>query len=168
MFDTGTPFADLRRDRLLKIDEGTTGRMSRKTMLLFDSFTVRREAVQYAIELAKRTNTGLVVLVLLSADEDDPEAADELSHELSRFEKSLIGHMESAQAAGISAEAVVKTGDPSSEFVKFLAASGSLQTIVWGGQQELARASVRGKKPHWLIRMKDVVECPVVVPSRKS
>jgi hypothetical protein len=136
--------------------------MARKTMLLFDSFTVRGEAVQYAIELAKRTNTGLVVLALLSADEDEfSEAGDE-------FEKSLIGHMESAQAAGISAEAVVKTGDPSSELVKFLATSGSLQTIVWGGQQELVGEGVRGKKSHWLTKLKDVVECPVVIPSKKA
>ena len=76
--------------------------------------------------------------------------------------------MEKARAAGVSVQAVVKTGDPSSELVKFLAASGSFQTIVWGGEQELARASVRGRKPHWLRKMKDVVECPVVVPSRKS
>jgi hypothetical protein len=138
-------------------------------MLLFDSFAVRGEAVQYAIELAKRTNTGLVVLALLSADEDDlSDAGGELPAKLSRFEESLIGHMESAQAAGISAEAVVKTGDPSSELVKYLAASGSLQTIVWGGQQELVREGVRGKKPHWLTKMKDVVECPVVIPSKKS
>ena len=143
--------------------------MARRTMLLFDSFAVRREAVQYAIELAKRTDTDLVVLVLLSVEEQDlAEAKEQIAERLTGIEETLIAHMEKAHAAGVSVEAVVKTGDPSSELVKFLAASGSFQTIVWGGQQELVRARVRGKKPHWLVKMKDVVECPVVVPSKKS
>jgi hypothetical protein len=130
-------------------------------MLLLDTFAVRRESVQYAIELAKRTNSDLVLLVLLSVEEPPAE-------HLTRLKKTLNSNVESAHVAGVSAEAVVKRGDPSSELVKFLAASGSIQTIVWGGQQELVHATARGKEPHWLVKMKDVVECPVVVPSRKS
>lgn len=142
--------------------------MSRTTMLLFDSLTVRREAVQYAIELAKRTNTGLVLLALLSPDGDDMlEVGSGVPNRLSQFEKSLMGHIQSAKEAGVSAEAIVKAGDPSSELVKFLATSGSLQTIVWGGQEQPPRTGFRGRKPHWLARMKEVVECPVVVPSKK-
>jgi hypothetical protein len=138
-------------------------------MLLFDSLAVRGEAVAYAIELAKRTKTDLVLLVLLAAEDCDlSEGREPLAEQLTLLEKTLVAHIKRARAAGVSAEAVVKTGDRVSELVKFLAASRSFQTIVWGGHRELADASVQRKRAHWLMKIKDTVECPVVVPSAKS
>jgi hypothetical protein len=143
--------------------------MARRTILLSDSQTVRPEAAQYAIEFAKRTNPDLVFLVLLSADEGDvSEIRGKSAEQLAGLERTLASQVERARAAGVSAEAVVKTGDPCSELVKFLAASGPFQTIVWGGRQEVPQAGARGPRPHWLAKIKDIVECPVVVPSRKA
>jgi hypothetical protein len=119
--------------------------------------------------LARRTSTDLVLLVLLPVEDHGLSGArDQLAQQASRLEAALMAHVERARDAGISAEAIVKTGDPLSELVKFLAAPGSLQTIVWGGHQELADTSARRKKTHWLMKMKDSVECPVVVPWTKS
>jgi len=138
--------------------------MARRTMLLSDSHAVRPEAAQYAIELAKRTSLDLVFLVLLPAVE---EGLCESGVESPDVLTTLTLHVERARAAGVSAEAVVKIGDPSSELVKFLAASGPFQTIVWGGRQASPQASAGGRRTHWLAKMKDVLECPVVVPSKK-
>jgi hypothetical protein len=137
-------------------------------MLLSDSLSVRGEAAAYAIELAKRTSTDLVFLVLVSVEDDGLlDGGDAFSQRLTHLEEALVAHVERARAAGVSAEAIVKDGDRLSELVKFLAASGSFQTIVWGGRGELADTRVRGKRAHWLMKIRDTVECPVVVPSAK-
>jgi hypothetical protein len=165
----GTGFAYEYGNRLPQTGEGSKGRTVRRTMLLSDSLTVRGDAVAYAIELAKRTNTDLVLLVLLSVDDHGLSYnGHQFAEQLTRLEKALLEHVAQARAAGVSGEAIVKTGDRSSELVKFLAVSGSFQTIVWGGHRELADTSARGKRSHWLMKMKDTVECPVVVPSTKS
>ena len=132
-------------------------------MLLFDSLSVREEAVEYSIELAKRMDYSLILLILLALDSEEVAYAKDF--EL-RAKEALQGPMKSARQAGVHAEAEVKVGNPGSELMKFLAGSRSIYTIVWGGPRKTG--DPRLNKAHWLNKMKDVLECPVVVPSRKS
>lgn len=143
---------------------------SRNIVVLFDSLFVRDEAVHYSIELAGRTDSALIFLLLLplKADQWDSSGRAEEEPLETRIKNLLIKHMEAAREKDISAEAVVRVGDPSSEFMKFLAGARVIQTIVWGGQNNLIDRKVRQRKSHWLIRMKDLIECPVVIPSVKS
>lgn len=138
--------------------------MSGKVMVLFDSLSVREEAVQYSIELAKRMDYALVILVLLALDSEDVKYANDFEV---RAREALEGPLMSAGQAGIPVEAEIRMGDPASELMKFLAGSRSVDTIIiWGGFRDVG--TTRLNKAHWLTRMKDVLECPVVVPSRKS
>ena len=139
--------------------------MAKKVMILLESFYVRREALQYSIELAKRMDSTLVFFLIIpleiceNADKTDPLEID--------VKDAMISHMDAAQRAGVSVEAVIRMGDPSSELMKFLAISRSIQTIVWGGEKDLINQRSVQKRAHWLVKLKDVVEIPVVIPSMK-
>jgi len=132
-------------------------------MVLFDSLSVRPEAVQYSIQLAKRMEYSLIILVLLALHSQEAEGTQDFNL---RIKETLRGLLYAAGQAGVQVEAEVRMGNPSSELMKFLARSRSVQTIVWGGPQELG--GQKRVKDHWLMRMKDGLGCPIVIPARKS
>ena len=137
--------------------------MSRTVMVLFDSLTVRKEAFHYAIELAKRMDYSLAVLVLIAHESGDEGAVGDIYR---RAKDTLRDPLESARRSGVHVEAEVRMGDPSSELMKYCAVSRSIQTIVWGGSLDVVQT--RGNRSHWFARMQKMLECPVVVPSMKS
>ncbi|MCP4756714.1 MAG: hypothetical protein GY866_38110 [Proteobacteria bacterium] len=136
-------------------------------MIVFDSLFICEEAVLYSIELAKRTNSSLSMLWLLPFQNNHKttekiEAADIERHLENDFGKQV----ETARNSDVPVEMIVSIGDPSSELLKFLAGSRSIRTIVWGGRSEPFQNKSKGK-PHWLVLMKENLECPVVVPLKK-
>jgi len=81
---------------------------------------------------------------------------------------TLMNHLGRAEMEDVSTQIIVRIGDPQSELMKFLAESSAIQTIVWGGRPDLVDSGARQKQPHWLVKTKGLVECPIVVPSLKS
>ena len=139
--------------------------MRDRIIVLFDSESMRRESLQYSIELAKRMNSDLVLLVIISF-ESGRNASDRIEHVLKRGQQakaSLRENTENIKNAGISVETAVRIGNPKSELVKYLAEAGRFEIIVWG-----ARPNLMKRKDHWLARIKDVLECPVVTPFLKN
>lgn len=139
--------------------------MRERIIVLFDSESMRRESLQYSIELAKRMNSDLVLLVIISF-ESERNASDRIEPLLKRGQQakaSLRENTENIKNAGIYVETAVRIGNPRSEFVKYLAEAGRFEIIVWGGEPNLMK-----KKDHWLSRMKDILESPVVTPFIKT
>jgi nucleotide-binding universal stress UspA family protein len=139
--------------------------MRSQIMVLFDSAAIRRESLQYSIELAKRMNSNLTLLVLLpfEASKTDSNGIEPMIKRGVKAEESLKKHLETIKNAGLSAETAVRIGNPRSELVKYVAEAGRFETIVWGARPDLMK-----KKDHWLVRMKDTLECPVVTPFIKN
>lgn len=139
--------------------------MRPKIMLLFDSAMIRRESLQYAIALAKRTNSDLSLLAVLPF-EVGRKTSNGFRPMIERglqAEESLEKHAETIRKAGIAAETTVRIGNPRSELVKYLAESGRFNIIIWG-----ARPDLMTSKDHWLVKMKNTLECPVVTPFKKN
>jgi hypothetical protein len=144
--------------------------MKRSILILMDSFSVRQEAVQYAIGLAKRMDFSVVILMILSqpvsaagAERENP--GGELR---ARAEQAVRESVEAIKKAGLPVEIQLKIGDPASELIKFLAGPMRFQTIIWASEPDLMNKKRAGARFHWLVKIKDVVECPVVVPFMKS
>ena len=134
-------------------------------MVLFESASIRRESLRYAIELAKRMNSNLILLVIL-AFEGRRKGSNGVETIIKRGEQakaSLENHIKTIQNEGISVETTVRIGNPRSELVKYLAENGRFEIIVWGGGPDMMK-----RKDHWLVRMKDVLKCPVVTPFIKT
>ena len=134
-------------------------------MALFDSASIRPEALQYSIELAKRMNSDLTLLAILpfEARRNDPNEIEPMIKRGLKAKASLKKHVETIQNAGISVETAVRIGNPKSELVKYLAESGRFEIIIWGAKPDLMK-----KKDHWLVGMKNTLECPVITPFIKN
>jgi hypothetical protein len=140
-----------------------------RILVLFDSQNAREEAVQYSIELAKRTDADLVFLALLDPESGEHGSSTDTNMVSNKDTNSMLKeYIRKAEEAHITATGDVKTGDPQSELMKFLAGSSSVRTIVWGGRRDVIESGTRRKKAHWLVKTKGALECPIVVPSMKS
>ena len=134
-------------------------------MVLFDSASIRPESIRYSIELAKRLNATLALLVILPF-EVRPTASGGIEPMIKRgaeAEKSLKKHIETIKNAGLAVQTDVRIGNPKSELVKYVAESGRFEIIIWGATPDLMK-----KKDHWLVRMKKTLECPVITPFIKN
>ena len=139
--------------------------MKPKIMVLFDSATIRREALQYSIELAKRMKSALILLMILSFEICGPNVNDiEPMMEIGiEAKESLKKHAQIIRNEGIPVETVIRIGNPRSELVKYVAEAGRAEIIVWGARPDLMK-----RKNHWFVQMKDILECPVVTPFIKN
>ncbi len=144
--------------------------MGSKVVLIFDDLSVRDEALHYAVELASRMSSDLVLLMLLPFEKKPPAyvAPGFGAHAETPAREAFAPHVEVARKAGVTAVTELRRGEPSSELMKFLAETKAVQAIVWGGEQKAIDTRAKREKRHWLARMRDVVELPVVVPSLKS
>ena len=130
-------------------------------MLLFDSASIRRESLRYSIALAKRMNSNLTLLVILPFEvcATSSDGIQPLIKRAVKAKESLNKHIENIKNAGLSVETAVRIGNPRSELVKYVAEAGRFEIIVWGARPDLMKS-----KDHWLVRMKDTLQCPVVTP----
>jgi hypothetical protein len=139
--------------------------MGSQIMVLFDSEAIRHESLLYSIELAKRMNSNLTLLVILPFEvgRSDASGIEPMIKRGLQAEESLKKNIETIKNAGVAVETAVRIGNPRSELVKYVAEAGRFETIVWGAKPDLMK-----RKDHWLVRMKDTLECPVVTPFIKS
>ena len=126
----------------------------RYLLILGDSLDLEADSVRYGIELARRINAGVTLLVLL--ENAGARGMKEIA------EEALARHVAMAAEAGVRATAVVRVGPPRTEVIKHLAGEGAPEVAVWAGGT--GRQADRG---HWLKQMKEDLGCPVVVPSAR-
>ena len=134
-------------------------------MALFESESIRRESFDYAIELAKRTDAMLTLMVILPFDASlNPSSgiAAMIDRAL-QAQTSLKNLVTATRSTGIIADIVVRLGNPRSELIKYLAEAGRPEIIVWGSAPDLMK-----RKDHWLVRMKDILAFPVITPFIKT
>jgi hypothetical protein len=144
--------------------------MSESILLLMESPELRKESFGYAVELAARTESQLVVLIALpveaaaSAPQGSQWAEDlgtTVQAELGRYE-------ESARSAGVTVQVVLRIGDQPSAVLKYLAGANHVRAVVWGGQQDVIGRGPQVKSPHWLARVESALDCPLVGPTVRN
>jgi hypothetical protein len=144
--------------------------MPARILVLADTLDVRSEALAYAVELAARTASSVVVLILVSLEEaaDASRDAAWTTRLEATIREALTPQVEAGRKAGVSLEALLRFGVPSSELMKFLAESNTVRTIVWGGEPSLTSSTTRNKKTHWLAKIRDSLEQTVVIPTARA
>ena len=130
----------------------------KKIMVLFEDGKIRKETVLYAVELARRMESALSVLMLLT--DGETKSKDFVEADLDTI-------VETIQKYGIQAKSEIRYGDKTSELLKFLAADDHPSTIVWGSNDKVI--TKRGGKPgHWLTKAAKHVGCSIVSPIIKN
>ncbi len=119
------------------------------------------ESVYYAINLAKRIDCSISVLMLVSNAECDPEGLNSEQGILKKILKSI-------RAEKVNVQAKIRYGDKASEFLKHIAGSPSFAVTVWGGKEEFVGGRNKTKKKHWFSKIKANIRCPVVRPTIKD
>jgi hypothetical protein len=130
----------------------------KKIMVLFEDGKIRNETVLYAVELARRMDSVLSVLMLMT--DKDKETEDLIEDKLDTI-------METVQKYEIPIKSNIRYGDKTSEFLKFLASDHHPCTIIWGSNDNVI--TKRGGKPgHWLTKAARHVGCSIVSPIIKN
>jgi hypothetical protein len=146
----------------------------RKILILLDSPRVRSEVTSYSVELARRMDAELHLLMLLRWEDLPPDGASSGETDSKGTETRKEGEgvvkdcMDEIRDCGIEAAGAVRQGDPSSELLKYLAEHQPFQAVVWGGNEAYLRSRRRPVRTHWLERMREQLDCTLVVPSLKK
>ena len=140
--------------------------MTSTILILLDEISVRQEVIEYSLELAKRMESSLILLLLLAYGTDEIAKIENGNTKdfNTAIKDKILSYMEKIHTEGIKVEAEVRVGDPSSELLKFLAKIGSIETIVWGGKNNVSNTKETHKKSHWLHKIRSLVKCPIVFP----
>lgn len=147
--------------------------MPRKILILLDSPRVRSEVTTYSVELARRMGAGLHLLMLLRWEACPPKGrssgktGSEEGQARKEAEVAVRECMDAIRDCGVETEGTVRQGDPSSELLKYLAEHQPFQAVVWGGNEAFLRGRRTPVRTHWLERMRDQLDCTLVVPSLK-
>jgi len=146
----------------------------RKILVLLDGPDIRHEVLRYSVELAARTGAAIVFLMLLRhvyvSGGEQPESQERTMNTSVREagKRALNNCVRETGLCGIESEAVLRQGDPASELLKFLAASRPCQTVVWGGNEAFVRGRRTPVRGHWLERVREELDCALVVPALKG
>ena len=129
-------------------------------LLLLEDGVFNEESVCYAINLAKRIDCSISVLMLVA---NNARGAEGFNNE-QRIVKKIINAI---KAEKINTQVKIKYGDKASEFLKHLASSPSFAATVWGGEEDFAAGRNKTGKEHWFSKIKANIQSPVVRPTIK-
>ena len=130
----------------------------KRILVLLEEGIIRGESLLYSIELARRLNLPIAVLMLVSDESKVLVAEDMLVREL----------MEPIERAQIGVSREIRSGDKAAELLKYLAANSSPAAIVWGSDQKTVGKLGWRKPHHWLNRLAGLLPCSIVSPVSKS
>jgi hypothetical protein len=153
---------------------GSPEDVPRKILILLDDPSVRSEVTAYSMELARRMGACLHLLMLLRwesspSDGRSPgESGSEGGGTRKQAELAVNTCVDEMRSCGLETEGAVRQGDPSSELLKYLAEHQPFQAIVWGGNETFLRRRRTPVRTHWLERIRDQLDCTLVVPSLKK
>ena len=130
----------------------------KKILVLFEDGFVRIESVLYAVELARRLELPVALLMLVSEESGIVHAGAALAEE-------LIRPLEQAQ---IEVTKEIRSGDKATELLKYLASNSNLAAVVWGSDKKMVGKLGSGKQHHWLNKLTGVLPCSIVSPVSKN
>lgn len=141
--------------------------MPRKILILLDSPRVRSEVTTYSVELARRMGAMIHLLMLLRWEASPAEMGSEGEEARKEAELVVKDCIAEIRGCGVETQGAVQQGDPSSELLKYLAEHQPFHAVVWGGNEKFLRRRRTPVRTHWLERIRDQLDCALVVPSLK-
>ncbi len=145
--------------------------MFKNILVIFENERVCDHAVKYSCELAHRMDSDVTFLMLMEMSFPGRLSIDSKRKAIKKIEtriSKILGEMSSdLLKQGIPVSVAIRVGDASVELLKFLAERDSFQTVIWGSDEKLPYAS-HGRKTHWMAKIADILECPLIAAGSQS
>jgi hypothetical protein len=128
-------------------------------LVIFEDGSIREDAIHYAVELTRRMDGSLSVLILNDSESE---------HMAARHKREFDRVVQKLSWEGILGPADIRYGDKASELLKFIALAPAFHTLIWGGEDHVLKAYRSKKKGHWFAKVAKDVGCPIVTPVIKN
>jgi hypothetical protein len=139
--------------------------MFKNILVIFENEKVCDHAVKYSCELAHRMDSDVTFLMLMEMSFPNRLSIDSQRKSIQKIESrisKILGEMSSELLKqGIPVSVAIRVGDAPQELLKFLAERPSFQTVIWGSDEILPH-TCPGRKTHWLAKIADTLECPLI------
>ena len=139
--------------------------MFKNILVVFENEKICDHAVKYSCELAQRMDSDVTFLMLMEMSFPNRLSIDSQRKSIQKIESSIskiLGGMSSEfLRQGIPVSVALRVGDAPREFLKFLAERQSFQTVIWGSDEIIPQTGP-GRKSHWLAKVADALECPLI------
>ncbi|MBW1722447.1 MAG: universal stress protein [Deltaproteobacteria bacterium] len=144
--------------------------MFQRTLVVFENEKVCTEALRYARELALRMDAEVTFLMLVEMTFPQRAFLDVKRNSLHRLEDRVSKTMSDFAAQflhdGIPVSVALRVGDPTQEFLKFLAEKPPFQAVIWGSGEDLPESG-GSQRTHWLKKLAGTLECSLLTVSRR-
>ncbi|MCF8063291.1 MAG: universal stress protein [Deltaproteobacteria bacterium] len=144
--------------------------MFQRILVVFENEEVSCRALSYAQKLAHRMDSEVGLLMLVEMAFADRAFLGSKRNSILRLENRIgkaLGRLSSGfLEKGISVSVALRIGDPAQELFKFLAERPSFQAVIWGSHETLPHRN-RPKRRHWIEKVSDSLECPLLEVAAK-
>ncbi|HKK91519.1 MAG TPA: universal stress protein [Desulfobacteraceae bacterium] len=145
--------------------------MFRNILLVFENEQILPEALVYVREFALRVDATVTLLMIVPMSFVGRTLIGPKRNTIRNIEiragKSLSECLQPFIQEGIDVNSALKIGDPGQELMKFLADRPPFQSIIWGSGRKLPHKG-RGVGRHWISKVVDNLECPLLTVSKKE
>lgn len=139
--------------------------MFKNILVIFENEKVCDHAVKYSSELAHRMDSNVTFLMLMEMSFPNRLSIDSQRKSIQKIESrisKILGEISSELLKhGIPVSVAIRVGDASQELLKFLAERPAFQAVIWGSD-EIIPDTGHGRKSHWLTKIADTLECPLI------
>ena len=132
----------------------------RHLLLVLENGIAEVAKVRYAVELARRMDCVVSVLMLVpydggNAQKTGPQQA--FNHAVALLENQNLSGFHD-----------IRYGDKASEFIKYIAVAPTLAAIIWGSDGDIVTGRRRKKSEHWFEKVRPHIHIPIVTPRTRA
>jgi len=139
--------------------------MFQRILVVFENEKICTQAVSYCRELALRMDSEVALLMVVEMAFLDRSFLGSKRRAMTLLEKrigKMLGDISSELLKeGISVGVALRVGDAAQELLKFLAERPPFQAVIWGSSEDLPYGG-QLRRVHWLGRVADTLECPLL------
>ncbi len=126
---------------------------SKLILLIFENGDIQEESLHYSIELARRMESSLIVLMLMDRVHEANSGAED---------RVLAETVRRIHSGSPMVQSSIRYGDKASELLKFLASIPVPSTVVWGSDEKVITSGRDRKSKHWFASIRAEFNCPIV------
>lgn len=145
--------------------------MFQRILVIFENEKVYDQAISYAFELARRMDSEVAFLMLMEMSFPNRAFLDSKRKAIQRLELrigKILGDLSSEfLKEGVSVSAALRVGDSAQELLKFMAERPPFQAVIWGSSEDIPNRDL-SKRSHWIGKIADSLECPLLAVISKT